>query len=55
MTANGAHAPPRIALPRDYNAAVDLIERNLKAGRGGKIAFLDYRGGVTYAGLAHFQ
>ena len=30
---------PQIAIPRDYNAAVDLIERNLKAGRGGKVAF----------------
>ena len=28
-------------IPRDYNAAVDLIERNLRAGRGGKIAYID--------------
>ena len=31
-------------LPRDYNAAVDLIGRNLAAGRGGKTAFIDDAG-----------
>jgi benzoate-CoA ligase len=50
MAADGA--APQIALPRDYNAAVDLIERNLKAGRGGKVAFRDDRGAYTYAELA---
>ena len=39
-----------IELPRDYNAAVDLIGRN--AGRGGKVAYLDDSGSVTYAQLA---
>ena len=29
---------PRIDVPRDYNAAHDLIERNLAAGRAGKTA-----------------
>ncbi len=43
---------PQIAIPRDYNAAVDLIERNLTAGRGGKVAFRDDRGALTYAELA---
>src|SRR5258708_32520945 len=43
---------PQIAIPRDYNAAVDLIERNLNAGRGGKGAFRDDRGACTYAELA---
>jgi len=42
--------PP--ALPRRYNAAVDLIERNLAAGRAGKIAFRDDRGTITYGELA---
>src|ERR1051325_3220834 len=28
-------------LPREYNAAADLIGRNLAAGRGDKVAFLD--------------
>jgi benzoate-CoA ligase len=35
-----------------YNAAADLIERNLAAGRGGKPAFIDDRGGYSYAELA---
>jgi len=35
-----------------YNAAYDLIERNLKAGRGAKVAFHDDAGSVTYAQLA---
>jgi benzoate-CoA ligase len=36
----------------DYNAAVDLVGRNLAAGRGGKIAFIDDAGACTYAELA---
>ena len=39
-------------IPREYNAAVDLIERNLKAGRGGKVAYIDDTGSHTYAQLA---
>ncbi len=39
-------------IPRDYNAAVDLIGRNLAAGRGGKAAFVDDHGQCTYAQLA---
>jgi benzoate-CoA ligase len=53
MVADGsAKEAPRIAIPRDYNAAVDLIERNLAAGRGSKIAFHDDRGSYSYAALA---
>ena len=53
MAADGAaQEAPRITLPRDYNAAVDLIDRNLKAGRGEKIAFRDDRTALTYAALA---
>lgn len=47
-----AHEVPNITLPRDYNAAADLIERNLKAGRGDKIAFIDDAGTYTYRQLA---
>jgi len=36
----------------EYNAAVDLLERNLKAGRGAKTAFIDDAGSCTYAQLA---
>jgi len=35
-----------------YNAAADLIERNLAAGREAKIAIIDDRGQYTYAELA---
>src|SRR5271169_2495971 len=35
-----------------YNAAADLIERNLTAGRGAKTAFIDDRGHYSYAELA---
>ena len=35
-----------------YNAAADLIGRNLDAGRGGKIAFIDDCGEYSYAELA---
>jgi benzoate-CoA ligase len=38
--------------PSTYNAAVDLIGRNLTAGRGGKIAFIDDHGRYSYADLA---
>jgi benzoate-CoA ligase len=39
-------------LPREYNAAVDLIGRNLAAGRGAKVAYIDDTGSCTYAQLA---
>ncbi len=38
--------------PTGYNAAADLIERNLAAGRGAKTAFIDDRGRYSYAELA---
>jgi benzoate-CoA ligase len=41
-----------MATPREYNAAVDLVERNLAAGRGGKTAYIDDAGSTTYAQLA---
>ena len=34
-----------------YNAAVDMIDRNACAGRGGKLAFIDPRRRLTYAEL----
>ena len=51
-TADHRASPPRIHIPRDYNAAHDLIERNLAAGRAGKIAYIDDRGAYTYGELA---
>jgi benzoate-CoA ligase len=53
MTIALAH-PPRSAdpVPRDFNFAADLIEKNLRAGRSGKCAYIDPRGSWTYAVLA---
>src|SRR5690242_732345 len=35
-----------------YNAAVDMVDRNLREGRGGKLAFADSARRLTYAELA---
>jgi benzoate-CoA ligase len=51
-TADHRASPPRIHLPRDYNAAHDLIGRNLAAGRGDKVAYVDDAGSYTYGDLA---
>jgi benzoate-CoA ligase len=51
-TADHRFSPPRVTVPREYNAAYDLIQRNLQAGRGGKIAFIDDAGSYTYNDLA---
>jgi len=40
------------AIPRDYNFAADLLDRNLKAGRANKAAYIDPRGTWTYGQLA---
>ena len=45
-------SPPSISIPRDYNAAHDLIERNIAAGRAGKTAYIDDQGRYSYAELA---
>src|SRR5579859_6467600 len=52
MTTAPAAEPTRISVPRTYNAAVDLIERNLKAGRAEKPAFRDGHASLTYGALA---
>lgn len=44
-------SPPTIDIPDEYNAAYDLIERNLQAGRAGKVAYIDDSGSYTYAEL----
>ena len=44
--------PRALDVPRDYNAAVDLVGRNLKAGRGGKTAYIDDGGQYTFGALA---
>ena len=45
-------SPPRITIPRDYNAAADLIDRNLHAGRAAKVAYHDDHASHTYGELA---
>jgi benzoate-CoA ligase family protein len=43
---------PRAYIPREYNFAADILDRNLKAGRANKPAFIDPRGTWTYGQLA---
>src|SRR5580692_9941404 len=45
-------SPPLVHVPRDYNAAVDFVDRHLVEGRGEKLAFIDDTTRLTYAGLA---
>ena len=40
------------SIPRDYNAAHDLLQRNLQAGRADQVAFVDERVAMTYGELA---
>jgi benzoate-CoA ligase len=51
-SADHSVSPPILDIPRQYNAAYDLIERNLAAGRSGKIAYIDDSGRYTYGELA---
>ncbi len=54
-TASARAFDPRAAVaavPRDYNFAAAVLERNLKAGRAGKPAYIDPRGTWTYGQLA---
>ena len=46
---NGQISAPVIEFPQPYNAASDLLERNLGADRAGKIAVHDDHGSYTYA------
>lgn len=50
--ADHSTSPPRVDIPRDYNAAYDLLQRN--ASRTGKVAFIDATTGaqLTYGQLA---
>jgi len=51
-TADHSVNPPRIDIPREYNAAEDLVGRNLAAGRAGKTAYIDDAGSLSYGELA---
>jgi benzoate-CoA ligase family protein len=47
-----AQPPAPDAIPRQYNFAADILQRNLAAGRAVKPAFIDPRGAWTYGDLA---
>jgi len=51
-SADRSRSPPDIRIPREYNAAYDLLERNLRAGRSAKTAYIDDRGSLSYGELA---
>ena len=49
---DGTSSPPTLHIPDRFNAAHDLLERNLRAGRSHKTAFIDDEGSYTYGELA---
>ena len=51
-SADHGTSPPRVSIPRSYNAAHDLLQRNLQAGRSGKLAYIDDHGSYTFGDLA---
>src|SRR5256886_695768 len=51
-TADHSVSPPVVRIPRDYNAANDLIERNFAAGGAARVAYVDDAGQYTFAQLA---
>ena len=51
-SADHSVSPPKVTIPRQFNAAHDLIERNLGAGRSAKTAFIDDAGSMSYGQLA---
>jgi len=51
-SADHSVSPPIVRIPRDYNAAYDLIERNLAAGRAARIAYIDDAGQYSFGQLA---
>ncbi|WP_205633760.1 benzoate-CoA ligase family protein [Labilithrix luteola] len=46
------HSPPKVSLPRRYNAAIDFVDRHLVEGRADRVAFIDDSGPTTYRALA---
>jgi benzoate-CoA ligase family protein len=51
-TADLSVAVPVGVIPREYNFAADVLQRNLDAGRANKLAYIDARGTTTYGQLA---
>lgn len=50
-TADHSGAVPVLDMPRQYNAAYDLLHRNIEAGRADKVAFIDDYCSCTYGEL----
>ena len=51
-TIDAGASPPRVDVPREYNAACDLVDRHLGTERAGRTAIIDAAGAYTYAELA---
>ena len=43
--------PPLVTVPRDYNLAVDFVDRRVEEGFGDNVAFIDDDGSHTYGAL----
>ena len=43
--------PPLVTVPREYNVAVDFVDRRVDEGFGDKVAFIDDDGSHTYGAL----
>lgn len=50
-TADHSGQFPTVSIPRKYNAAYDLLQRNILAGRADKVAFIDDYCSCTYGEL----
>ena len=50
-TSDLSTSPPTINIPRLFNAAHDLLERNIVEGRAKKIAYIDDAGSYTFEEL----
>ena len=49
--ADHSQSPPRLRIPRGYNAAHDLLQRNLRAGLADKTAYIDDLSSLTFREL----
>lgn len=47
-----SESPPRVTVPRQYNAAVDFVDRHVAEGRGDRVALVENGRTTTYAQLA---
>lgn len=47
-----ASAAPADGVPREYNSAADILERNLGPARAHRAAYVDPRGSRSFAGMS---